>query len=129
MAKPKKEKVEAEQSKSVTLTSKLMIEFEKMYATGKQKCSDASMEVGRIMNRFQEQGGNNKAFKLAVWTKQQEEAKAQDFVRSYIMYCHELGVFKQLDLLDEVPKFKVVNTTASRPAPSAPSIPQEATAH
>lgn len=119
----KKEKQEAAQSRSTALTVEVLRTTEKNYAEAKQRAADAAMKVAACLKGFEDKGGNNKAFKLASWTKDQEIAKGQDFVRSYIMYCHELGVFDQLDILDEVPTLK---KTAMAKAPKAPEAP---TAH
>lgn len=119
----KKEKTEAAQSKSVPLTRAILNETEKNLAEANQKVADATMKVASIMKGFQDKGGNNKAFKLASWIKGQEQTKGQDFVRSLIMYCHELGVFDQLDILDEAPVLKKQEATK---APKAPGVP---TAH
>lgn len=122
MAKPsKKEKTEAAQSKSVQLTTAVLIDTEKSLAEANQKVADATMKVASIMKGFQNKGGNNKAFKLASWIKGQEQTKGQDYVRSLIMYCHELGVFDQLDILDEAPTLKKQETAKAPKAPATPT--------
>jgi hypothetical protein len=116
MGRPKKEDAEADQSKSVSLTTKVLIEFKKKYDAAKQKVTDSASAVGNIMQGFQEQGGNNQAFKLATKLAAMEELKAQDFLRSLHIYLTEFGVYEQLDMLDEVPNITKGAKKAQPPA-------------
>jgi len=125
----KKEKQEAEQSKAVSLSTKLLNECAGNYDAAKQKCKDAAMKVASVMKHFDNLGGNNWAFVTARSLCSMESDKAVDRVRSLHMYLVEFGFYKNNDMLDEVPDLRKPDGAIKRAAPVAPSIPTGASAH
>ena len=72
-------------------------------------------EIGATMKSFEEEGGHKKELKLALALKNMETIKAQDFIRSFEQYCHDLGVYDQHDLFDPVQPSQI-NKEAAQPA-------------
>lgn len=57
-------------------------------------------DLGSEFKQFEEDGGHKLAFKLALKVKSMATIQAQEFIRSFEQYCHELGIYDQHDLFD-----------------------------
>jgi len=73
-------------------------------------------QVGNLYKQFSEDGGNNKAFKLALKIGKMDEIGRSDFLRSLDRYLNVLGVYDQQDMYDPLPSF------AGAPVEADPAI-------
>lgn len=126
MAKPKKSEKEDwkdeddnGESRSVQLTTKKLLDTRKAVKAEKARMETPKANIGNIMQSFQEAGGNNLAFRWATKLADMEDLKAQSMLRDFYMYLTEFGVFKQLDMLDEVPTFGKKTSAAVKTASAA----------
>lgn len=86
------------------------------------KMSELRGDMSAVMTRFEEQGGNKKAFKLAQQISNMEESKARDFWLSLEAYMEYFGVFKQLNLFEE--PVTIVKPAEKGAAPKAIGVAQ-----
>lgn len=58
-------------------------------------------EIGQMFKQFEEDGGHKAALKAAMKVQSMETISAQEFIRNFVQYMKDIGVYDQHDLFDQ----------------------------
>jgi uncharacterized protein (UPF0335 family) len=88
----------------------------------KADLDDTRGDLGQIYSQAEEDGFHRKALKEAIRLKGMEPSKRNDYLHSLQIYCDELGVWSQGDLLDPAPEIPAEPPTGRRRRASKPTL-------
>lgn len=111
MARPKKktdefiDQDEPEAERDLAIPDDKIVQFAKNINAAEARKAIPQGEVGQLYKQFTEDGGHNKAMKLALKLQGMESIQAQEFLRQLDRYMRVLGIYDQHDLFDALPDF------------------------